>query len=1091
MPKRIRSLFATWRRARRWRPADSHQRRTALESLEPRQLLAADVMITELMASNDTTLLDEDGNSPDWIELHNAGSEPIDLLNWSLTDDGGKLDKWVFPSVALEADGTLVVFASGKDRTVGGAPLHTNFKLAAKGEYVALVSATGTVVSEFGPDGADYPEQFKDVSYGVTPEGVRYFVEPTPGAANGPGQIGFVADTQFSVDRGFYDAPFDVAITTETPEATIRYTTDGTLPTETSGIEYTGPITVSGTTTLRAAAFREDFVPTNVDTQTYVFPDEVLRQEGSDLVSANWGHAGPDWEVDPKVLNHPDPESRLVVDDLLTIPTVSLVMNFDEMFGEGGIYIAGEGVERATSVELINPDGSDGFQIDASVQIVGGSSTGRWKSDKLSMRLKFSEEFGSGDLKFPVFGDDATDRFDTLVLDAHLNNAWNYGGSSDAPGQRGRAQYLRDAFTSDLQRATGGYAPNSKFVQLYIDGIYWGMYDLHERPDDNFAASYLGGDNEDYDVIKHNKNRVVQGSNESYLELLDAANEDLGDPAKYRAVEELLDIDDFIDYLLVNYYLGNTDWAHQNWYASRNRVDPEGRWRYHSWDAEKVMHNVLDNVVVRSDEGGPTGIHQATKLLDAGKESERIPTGLITNPEYRLRFADRVRKYFFNDGLMTPAKVAELYQQRLDEIDRAVVGESARWGDNRIRSERTREAPYTRGTEWRAERDRLLGSYFPQRTGIVLEQLQRAGLYPAVDAPQLNQHGGEVSESFGVELTAPEGTIIYTTDGSDPRLVGGQISPDAIEYRGPFRLDASGPVKSRVLLDGEWSALNEADFALLSDLPLRVTEINFNPHDANLVDGLGEEAVDNDQFEFLELMNTGDQLIGLGGVRLDQIDVDGDWQGIDFRFSPQMLAAGERLVIVRSVDAFRSRYGNDVRIALGNDGAGGADGEYGGKLANGGERLTLVDTKGLTIQRFDYGVDGAWPSRTAGHVSSLELLDTSASYDDPDNWRASSEFGGSPSAVGLGADGRIVVNEVLLAADDGGPGQLEFYNTTDNAIDIGHWYVADSVDDFFTSPLPAAILVGADQYRVFDETEFDFALDAFGGGQLWVIEADA
>ena len=136
----------------------------------------------------------------------------------------------------------------------------------------------------------------------------------------------------------------------------------------------------------------------------------------------------------------------------------------------------------------------------------------------------------------------------------------------------------------------GGFAPEGR---NYLNGLYWGLYWLHERPDEHFAAAYLGGRDEDYDVLKHNASRVVSGSSASYQAMLNRANADLRIPENYQLMQEILDVPDLIDYLIMNYYVGNSDWAHHNWYASRNRVDPNGRWRYHSWDAEHIMEDCL------------------------------------------------------------------------------------------------------------------------------------------------------------------------------------------------------------------------------------------------------------------------------------------------------------------------------------------------------------------------------------------------------------------------------------------------------------------------------------------------------------------
>ena len=180
------------------------------------------------------------------------------------------------PLLSCPAAATLVVFASQQDRNDyvdAGGNLHTNFALRSAGDYLALVAPDGaTVVSGFSPG---YPEQKEDVAYGLN----GFFLAPTPGAPNeGGGVIGFVEDTTFSMDRGFYETAISVAITTATPDAGIYYTTDGTEPSPANGTLYHTPLTIDTTTTLRAAAFKEGLAPTNIDTQTYLFLEDVVRQ---------------------------------------------------------------------------------------------------------------------------------------------------------------------------------------------------------------------------------------------------------------------------------------------------------------------------------------------------------------------------------------------------------------------------------------------------------------------------------------------------------------------------------------------------------------------------------------------------------------------------------------------------------------------------------------------------------------------------------------------------------------------------------------------------------------------------------------------
>ena len=125
---------------------------------------SAQVVITEFMASNSRTLLDEDGESPDWIEIQNLSSTNVNLLNWSLSDNAGNPNAWRFPATNLNAGSFMVIFASNKDRRIPGAPLHASFGLAASGEYLALARPDGTIASQFSPA---YPGQVPDVSYGV------------------------------------------------------------------------------------------------------------------------------------------------------------------------------------------------------------------------------------------------------------------------------------------------------------------------------------------------------------------------------------------------------------------------------------------------------------------------------------------------------------------------------------------------------------------------------------------------------------------------------------------------------------------------------------------------------------------------------------------------------------------------------------------------------------------------------------------------------------------------------------------------------------------------------------------------------------
>lgn len=937
------------------------------------------VFLSEFLASNDGGLTDADGDASDWLELWNPTGEPVDLSGWFLSDNPTETDKWAFPDgVTLPAGSYMVVFASAKNRAVAGAELHTSFTIdRAAGGSVMLarqntVGGAPIVVSSIQA----YPRQREDTSYGyygALPEGIGFFNSPTPGAANSDGVLGFVEDTKFSTDRGFYDAEFELVVTSATPGASLVITDDGSAPsvyppngTVFPSADANSPpsaeLTITTTTTIRAIATKPGHRSTGTDSHTYIFPGHVLAQSNPAAGTwRNWGDPGPVWQMNPAVVNHLDPASRCVPDDLLEIPTLSISLPFSEVWANGGIYISGEGAERACAIEYLNPNGDPtapnaegGFEVDGTIQIVGGSSTRRWKSNKLSMRLKFSPDLEAAvfDKPWIPFGSEATDQFDTLVLDARLNNVWNHPSHD----QRVKGQYVRDQYIADLQNASGGTAPHGRHMHVYVGGYYWGMHTVHERPDDNFAATYLGGENTDYDVVKHDGGNVVQGTRSNYSRLIRDLDKNLQNQVNYKTAAAAIDLRDFARYMIVNYFAGNDDWDRHNWYASFKHVEPTGKWRFHSWDAEHVLKDLARDSTSTQNPGKPTGFQHR----------------LATSPDYRLLFADEVHRLMANGGPLTPENSVAQYNRRIAIIDRAIRAESARWGDNKRPGN-----PYLRGEEWLDELENLRTQYFPNRTSRVIDQFRARGWYPETEPPSfaidgLAMHGGFVSAGAQLSIQGAGDPLYFTTDGSDPREAWTSEVAGST-YSAPQALSASARVKARTRSSGgEWSALSEALFVVGEPAApgnTIISEIMFNP------DGPDSEG------EFLELTNTGSFTIDLGGARFTR--------GIDIIFDPgTLLDPGESLVI--------ARVGNSVAAAKA---------AYSGALDNGGDRLTLKAADGSIIVDFAYGDDADWPDMTDGGGYSLELVspnDPSANLGSPLSWRTSHDAGGSPGSAPAG-----------------------------------------------------------------------------------------
>ncbi|MFW6161242.1 MAG: CotH kinase family protein, partial [Planctomycetota bacterium] len=1166
---------ARHRRSREQRWGRRRRRRLRLEPLEPRVLLSGHPLITEFMAANDTTLLDVDGDRPDWVELHNPTAATVSLDGWHLTDDASHLSKWPFPAVTVEPGDYLVVFASEKDRRDPAGELHTNFALKSDGEYLALVDPGGTPVSEYA---WPYPSQRADVSYGLAPleaetlvmshapasalvptddslgltwtqadfddsgwahgtTGVgydrrsgyehllgldlggamydvtttayvrvpftvadpaaidvltlrmkyddgfvaylngtevarrnapgtlgydaaapqghadaaavvfedidlsghlgllepggnvlaihalnvgttssdllilpelvagdtdvdpaarRFFVVPTPGSANAEGYLGLAADPAFDHERGFYGSGFDLHLTSDTDGATIRYTTDGATPSATAGDVYQSPIPIDTTTVVRAVAVKDGFVASGVETHTYLFAADVATQGNSPAgYPSEWkndsGWLPADYEMDPEIAQAAA-YADVLDDALLAIPTISLVTDVEHLFDpHTGIYMnpreSGVAWERPVSAELLHPDGTAGFQIDAGLRIQGGASRLPSKSPKHSFRLLFKGIHGPTKLEYPLFGDDAAAEFDTITLRAGFNQSWIHHNTVMGD-QRGRAQYVRDQWAKDTQLAMGGLAPHNDYAHLYVNGLYWGLYNPTERPDAAFAAAYLGGDKADYDAL--NSGEPVDGNRERWNQLFDLVNAGVQTEAQYQAVAQRLDIDSFIDYMVLNHYAGNRDWDHHNWYAFARR-DTAGKFYFASWDAESIFIGSGDD---------RTG-------LDHDRCPSRLLNRLAENAEFRVRFADRVHAHFHNDGALTPENVVARWSTRADQVYEAVVAESARWGDYRrdVHPLGTPRDLYERDVHWAAERDRLLTDYFPGRTDTVLQQYRDRGLYPVLDAPAFSQHGGSIGPGFELAIANPNaaGTVYYTLDGSDPREAGGAVSLGARMYTGEaVELAVTTRVRARVFDGAQWSALTEAAFR--SDAPDALISEFMADNDGTLADEDGEFT------DWIEVHNPTAIPVSLADWLLTDDPAREDvWQ-----FPAVTLGPGDYLVVFAS--------GKDRAVA-------GAELHTDFRLNDGGEYLALVEPDGSVACAFapeyarqtsdvSYGLATDRVSRTVmapgapvrtlvPSDGSLGLAWTEAGYDDS-GWEAGT------TAVGYEADTGY---EALLGAE--------------------------------------------------------------------------
>lgn len=525
------------------------------------------LFLNEYMASNSETYSDIEDNYYDWIELYNPSDDAINLAGYYLSDDPTNLTRYRLPDTMIEADSTLIVFASGQDYVDESGMIHTNFSLDRSGEPIILVEPDQTTVVDYFPP-RDIPQ---DMSYGRSSDDVDeffYFDEPTPGKTNSAvGSKSLLQVPSVSHDGGFYQLAFD--LTFDVPESqTVYYTRDGSNPTSES-LVYDKPISLTNTipnndtrypraTTIRAVSIDENDRQSDVVTNTYIIGENVH--------------------------------------DYFSFPVVSISTDSDNLNNSEYGLFAGENYvhrgrewERPVFVELFEPNGVRSLNQNLGLRMHGGFSRGmpqkslrlyaRGSYDKKSsMNYPFFEDLTAKDSGLPI------DEFQRIILR-------NSGNDSDST-------MFRDIFMQELVDDLGTQATQASRPSIvFINGTYWGILNIRERQDEYYLASHFGVEPDKVTILNGPGAHFDKGNDEGtshYHDMIDYILEhDLSDPLHYQKVEESIDIDNFIDYYSAQIYYANTDWPHNNirfWrYNGENDSESEfkdGRWRWLLFDTD-------------------------------------------------------------------------------------------------------------------------------------------------------------------------------------------------------------------------------------------------------------------------------------------------------------------------------------------------------------------------------------------------------------------------------------------------------------------------------------------------------------------------
>jgi len=831
----------------------------------------------------------------------------------------------------------------------------------------------------------------------------------------------------FSAGSGFFQNPFDLIISAEDPSLQIIYTLDGSNPgNSATGIIASNPVTlkidpesqisrpVTPAVIVRASLYRDGFRSSVPVSRTFIFPEKVRTQSfpGGGWPSFNVNGQVIDTDMDVDIVNN-QAYSGQIVSSLLSIPSVSIITDLKNLFDPAsGIYVnaTGHGLEweRECSAELIDPDGKPGFNVNAGLRIRGGYSRGDG-FPKHAFRLFFREKYGNDKLRFPLFGEEGAAEYDKIDLRTDQNYAWSNGSRYNS--------IVREVFSRDSQRDMGQPYTRSRYCHLYLNGMYWGLYQTQERSEAKYAETYFGGNEEDYDVIKVNTEtgytvEATDGSLSSWNELYNLCNKGFESNSDYFRIEGkdqygkpvkggriMVDIDNLIDFMMVIFYTGNFDSPTasfmqnkkaNNFYAIDDRNDNSRGFTFYVHDAEHALFDEAHNPGAGlSEDRVNIGTQSGEMKMEVSDLSRFHPQWLhfklSANPEYRMRFGDRAWRHLTAGGVFSPEKALERIDRRIDEADPAVVAESARWGDAGRSGE-----PYTKDGNWLPEIRKIRNNFIPNRTAIVVNQLKRAGLFPEIDAP-LIKAGTTILTEQKVNISAPlmvrienpagSGTIYYTLNGNDPRRTGGGVNTGVLFSLKSVALNVNGStvINARILSDGKWSALRQISFLNSNEdySGLKVTELHYHPPD--LISG--SDTVPGQDFEFIEFKNTGKNAVNLSGVAIDS--------AVRYIFPSGVLLPPRQFYVIASKPSkFFDYYGMN------------ASGNFSGNFSNAGERIIVKEPDGDEIVDFSYSDDLPWPREADGDGFSLASKEINPSGNPADYtyWTASAKKDGNPFA---------------------------------------------------------------------------------------------
>lgn len=645
----------------------------------------SDPVINEIMTANLGTTEDDDGDFSDWIELFNPGDQSVNLVGYGLSDDYDRPFRWVFPDVTLEPGEYLLVWASGKDRSNASEPLHTNFAISSDGEEVLITEPGGRRVGDIPP--VPIPG---DISYGRTDSGndeLAFFSNPTPGYANHHESYqGVLAPPVLTLPTGFYQGTQEIEITHADSEAVIRYTLDNSFPGETGAL-YGGPVR------LESLEGSPNFIseirtnPPEVPASIEWYPPAEETAKAHVLRAAAYR---PGY-----IASAPVSGTYFVDLDTPALPVFSIVTDDDNLFDhDSGIYVPGivyeqngygegwygqpnanyyrRGIEWEVPAQLeFIENGKTVLGQEVGIRIHGG---GTRALPMKSLRLYARGSYGNTHLRYDFFPDQVDQQYKRLILRNSGQDFFGYG------------TMFRDGFMHKLVEPLGWDIQDYRPAIVFLNGEYWGIHNIRERYDENYFERKYGIAEEDLDFLESNQ-LVRNGSADHYSEMISFVEHNpLSEQDAFSHLASLMDIDNYIDFFIVNIFFNNIDWPGHNLKYWRYSGEPynnpapgrDGRWRWAFNDFDfgfgnneglyPYNQNTLEHATHPDGSSWPPNPPWSTFLIRS----------LLENDGFRSDFINRFGDLL--NSLFRPEYMAAALDEMKAALEPEILRHIKRWG---------------------------------------------------------------------------------------------------------------------------------------------------------------------------------------------------------------------------------------------------------------------------------------------------------------------------------------------------------------------------------------------------------------------------